>query len=58
MVNSAMEELNELQAKIINLQYEEVGETRLNDLMGTTKELSERLKKLRNQVPRYEEEQT
>ena len=56
-VNSAIKKLNELQANIIDLQYEEVGETRLNNLMGIAKELSKRLKKLRPQVSRYEEEE-
>ena len=46
-VNSAIEELNELQAEVKDLQYEEVGEKRLNNLMGVAKELSERLKKLK-----------
>ena len=42
-VLSAMEELEELKAKIIALENEQVGETRLNDLMCTAKEISERL---------------
>ena len=46
-INSAIEELNEMQEEIRDLHYEEVGETRLNDLMGVAKELSERLKKLK-----------
>ena len=47
---STIEELDDLQEEISRLPYEEVGETRLNDLMSTAKELSERLKKLKPQA--------
>ena len=40
-VHSAMEELEELQAKIISLENKQGGETRLNNLMFTAKEISE-----------------
>ena len=53
-INSAIEELNELQEEIRKLHYEEMGETRLNDLMGIAKELSERLRKLRPQATTLE----
>ena len=53
-INSTIEELDDLQEEISILPYEEVGETRLNDLMGTAKELSERLKKLRPQATTLE----
>ena len=53
-INSAIEELNELQEEIRKLHYEEVGETRLNNLMGIAKELSERLRKLRLQATALE----
>ena len=41
-VHSAMEELEELQAKIISLENKQGGETRLNNLMFTAKEISEK----------------
>merc|ERR1711954_279233 len=53
-INFTIEELNELQEEIIKLPYEEVGETRLNDLMSIAKELSEKLKKLRLQATTLE----
>ena len=53
-INSTIEELNELQEEIIKLPYEEVGETRLNNLMSIAKELSERLRKLRPQATTLE----
>ena len=53
-INSAIEELNELQEEIRKLHYEEVEETRLKDLMSITKELSERLRKLRLQATTQE----
>ena len=43
-INSTIEEFNELQEEISILPYEEVRETRLNDLMSIAKELSKRLK--------------
>ena len=49
-INFTIEELNKLQEEIIKLPYEEVGETRLNDLMSIAKELSEKLKRLRLQA--------
>ena len=53
-VNSAIEELNELQEEVMDLHYEE---TRFNNLLGVAKELSERLKKLGPQVSTYEEDE-
>ena len=53
-INSTIEELDDLQEEISILPYEEVGETRLNDLMSTAKELSERLKKLKPQATTLE----
>ena len=53
-INSTVEELKELQEEIIKLPYEEVGETRLNDLMSIAKELSKRLRKLRPQATTLE----
>merc|ERR1711954_229265 len=53
-INSTIEELDELQEEISILPYEEVGETRLNDLLSTAKELSEILKKLRPQATTLE----
>ena len=53
-INFTIEELNELQEEIIKLPYEEVGETRLNDLMSIAKELSKKLMKLRPQATTLE----
>ena len=53
-INSTIEELDDLQEEISILPYEEVGETRLNVLMSTTKELCERLKKLKPQATTLE----
>ena len=53
-INFTIEELNELQEEIIKLPYEEVGETRLNDLMSIAKDLSEKLKRLRLQATTLE----
>ena len=51
---STIEELDDLQEEISRLPYEEVGETRLNNLMSTAKELSKRLKKLKPQATTLE----